>query len=149
MFGCEQKFYDLTVSIIYSNNLPDESEFFDLFETTGWNEAYKLKQDKLFMALRNSWFMVSAYNKQKLVGFGRIICDGVVHALILDLIVLPQFIGYGIGGRILEDLVKKCKDHNIRDIQLFSAKGKTSFYEKRGFLKRPDDAPGMEYKLNI
>ncbi len=148
MFGCEQKFYDLTVSITYSNNLPDESEFFDLFETTGWNHKYQLSSSELRTALEKSWYCLSAYENEKLIGFGRILCDGVVHALILDLIVLPKFMGKGIGGKILEDLVKKCKDHKIRDIQLFCAKGYSGYYEKRGFKKRPDNAPGMEIRLN-
>jgi hypothetical protein len=37
-------------------------------------------------------------------------------------------------------------DANIRDIQLFCARGQRAFYEKRGFVARPDDAPGMQYK---
>ena len=91
--------------------------------------------------------MVSVYENENLVGFGRIICDGIVHALILDLIVDPEFQNKGIGGLILDKLVEKCKQHQIRDIQLFCAIGYSSFYEKRGFKKRPDDAPGMEYYL--
>ena len=46
-------------------------------------------------------------------------------------------------NRILDDLVTRCKSNGIRDIQLFCAKGKVGFYEKHGFVKRPDDAPGM------
>ena len=67
MFGCEQKFYDLTVSITYNNNLPDESEFFDLFETTGWNHKYKLSSSELRTALEKSWYCLSAYENEKLV----------------------------------------------------------------------------------
>ena len=91
--------------------------------------------------------MVSAYAGQKLVGFGRIICDGVLHALILDLIVHPDYQNLGIGGAVLDQLVNKCRLHKIRDIQLFSAEGKASFYEKRGFVFRQKNAPGMEFKL--
>lgn len=91
--------------------------------------------------------MVSAYQDDKLIGFGRIICDGIVHALILDLIVHPDFQNQGIGGLILEKLIKKCQYHQIRDIQLFCAKGYAGFYEKHGFKKRNEDAPGMEYYI--
>jgi len=34
----------------------------------------------------------------------------------------------------------------IRDLQLFSARGKDGFYRRHGFSIRPDAAPGMEIK---
>ena len=133
--------------LIYKSSKPKQQAFYNLFITTGWNDNYQLDTDQLFEALEKSWYLVSAYKNEQLVGFGRIICDGVVHALILDLIVHPEYQNIGIGGQILNKLVEKCKQHQIRDIQLFCAKEYSSFYEKRGFRKRPDDAPGMEYKL--
>jgi GNAT superfamily N-acetyltransferase len=134
------------MDIFFTSEIPDKDEFFALFETTGWNDEYKLGVEELYEALTDSWFMVSAYYENQLVGFGRIICDGIVHALILDLIVTPEFKYKGIGSAILEKLVEKCKNHKIRDIQLFCAKGALEFYKKHGFKERPADAPGMELK---
>ncbi len=131
-------------TIEYTLDLPEEDSLFELFLTTGWNSNYKLSASEMYLAAKNSWYHISAYEGNKLVGFGRIICDGIVHALILDLIVDPQYQKQGIGQVLLDKIVKKCKVHNIRDIQLFSAKGYTGFYKKRGFRKRPDNAPGME-----
>jgi GNAT superfamily N-acetyltransferase len=135
--------------LTFTADLPGKDQFFKLFLTTGWNDIYRLNEDEYFKALKQSWYYLSAYDQEKLVGFGRIICDGVVHALILDLIVHPDFRSKGIGGKILEQLVEKCHQHRIRDVQLFCAKGYAGFYEKRGFRKRPDDAPGMEIKLEL
>jgi len=132
--------------ITYSENIPAEKDFYSLFLTTGWNEKYKLNSKELILAVQNSWYYISAYDKEKMVGSGRIVCDGVVHALILDLIVHPDFQKKGIGDQILDKLVEKCRQYHIRDIQLFCAKGYSGFYEKRGFKKRPDDAPGMGSK---
>lgn len=137
-------------TLTYSNQIPGRKEFFQLFESTGWNKKYRLNAEDLEVALKNSWFRISAYDGDRLVGFGRVICDGTVHALILDLIVLPDYQGRGIGGNILKMLVDECLLHGIRDIQLFSAAGKGAFYRKRGFVERPAQAPGMElnYELN-
>jgi GNAT superfamily N-acetyltransferase len=128
----------------FSDQLPTSESFFELFETTGWNTKYELTKDELYRALKNSWYTISVYENDTLLGFGRIICDGVVHALILDVIVLPEKQGKGIGRLIMEKLVAKCKHHKIRDIQLFCAKGKKVFYEKLGFEIRPEDGPGMQ-----
>jgi GNAT superfamily N-acetyltransferase len=132
-----------------SDNLPGKDEIFDLFLTTGWNENYQLDRHELFAAIKESWHTISAYENDRLVGFGRIICDGVVHALILDMIVHPSHKRKGIGTRILKNLVEKCHEHNIRDIQLFCATDKKDFYEKNGFVPRPENAPGMELKNKL
>jgi len=131
------------MEIAYKNTLPEKDQFFDLFESTGWNEKYQLDADQLHQALRHSWYSVSAYDGDRLVGFGRAISDGMLHALIAEMIILPGYQSRGIGNRILKELVTRCQSHGVRDIQLFCARGKADFYEKRGFVKRPDDAPGM------
>ncbi len=135
--------------ISYKNTLAEKDQFFNLFESTGWNEKYQLDRDQLCQALQHSWYSVSAYDGGHLVGFGRIISDGILHALIVEMIVLPSYQGQGIGNRILDELVTRCKANGIRDIQLFCAQGMTGFYEKHGFAKRPDDAPGMGIKYRL
>ena len=79
-------------------------------------------------------------------GFGRIVSDGVVHALIADLIVLPAYQRRGIGSEILRRLLDQCRTHEIHTVQLFCASGKAGFYEKHGFVRRADDAPGMVWR---
>ena len=118
------------MNILYKHDFPDKDQFFRLFETTGWNKDYQLNAEELFRAVKNSWDMVCAYDDNQLVGYGRVICDGVVHALILDMIILPDYKGNGIGSVILNKLVNRCKQWKIRDIQLFCAKGQVEFYEK-------------------
>ncbi|MFC2104001.1 GNAT family N-acetyltransferase [Bacteroidota bacterium] len=130
----------------YTEKLPSSDQFFELFETTDWNTKYELSKEELYFALKNSWYSISVFDNNDLIGFGRIICDGIVHALILDVIILPERQGEGIGKEVMDILVAKCKKHKIRDIQLFSAKNKTGFYEKLGFKSRPENAPGMELK---
>jgi ribosomal protein S18 acetylase RimI-like enzyme len=124
---------------------PASDQFWKLFQSTGWNEKYGLSPDELMKALKSSWYVLSAYEGKQLVGFGRLVSDGIIHAMIYELIVLPEYQGQGIGGRMLEKLVKKCQESGVRDIQLFCAHGKREFYEKRGFVARPEDAPGMQY----
>ncbi|MFH1141387.1 MAG: GNAT family N-acetyltransferase [Chloroflexota bacterium] len=134
------------MSISYVTVLPGKEQYASLFATTGWNDEHHLDADRLYEAISHSWYTVSAYDDARLVGFGRAISDGVLHALIVDLIVAPEYQGMGIGGHILRELVRKCRSKGIRDIQLFCARGKVGFYEKQGFTARPLDAPGMELK---
>jgi len=131
--------------ITYTNDIPDRESYHRLFETTGWNTKYGASAEELHTSIQQSWHLVSAFDADHLVGFGRTISDGIMHALIVDMIVLPEYQGRGIGGRILTDLLERCREHNIRDIQLFCARGKAGFYRRFGFVVRPDDAPGMQF----
>jgi len=134
------------MTIRLSEQLPDKDEYFSLFLTTGWNKTYNATPSELERANKNSWLALSAYDENRLVGFGRVVTDFVLHAMIFDMIVLPDYQGKGIGTMIIETLVKKCNDQGIRDIQLFCAKGKRAFYEKNGFEARAEDAPGMQLR---
>ena len=133
-------------TIKFKEELPEIKDYWDLFQTTGWNQEYNFSIQDLANAIKNSWFSTSIYDSEILIGFGRVIADGVHHALIVDLIIHPNYQGKGLGSILLERLVTKCKEHKIRDIQLFSAKDKFAFYEKFGFEMRPINAPGMQLR---
>ncbi len=133
------------MSVRYQTFPPTSTEYLALFETTGWNNEYQLTSHDLARALKESMFTLSAYDEGRLVGFGRVVSDS-IHAMIYDLIVVPDHQRQGIGGAILDRLVRRCQDAHIRDIQLFCAAGKREFYQRHGFTARPDDAPGMQYR---
>jgi GNAT superfamily N-acetyltransferase len=134
------------MTIQFQTRTPPTEKYWDLFQTTGWNNEYRATPEELARALAKSWFVVAAYEDGQLVGFGRVVSDEALHAMIYDLIVAPAYQQQGLGTQILEMLVKACLDAHIRDIQLFCARGKQAFYEKRGFVARPADAPGMQYR---
>ncbi|HTX17764.1 MAG TPA: GNAT family N-acetyltransferase [Bacteroidota bacterium] len=134
------------MEIEYRNSLPSKEDFFRLFTTTGWNREYQLSPERLQKAISASWCTISAYADERLVGFGRVVSDGAFHAIIYDLIADPEFQRRGIGSHMLGMLVSRCRESGIKDIQLFCARGKRSFYERNGFVARSDDAPGMEYE---
>ena len=134
----------MSTDIVYRHAPPPASEYHALFESTGWNEAYRLDAQRLAAANAASWFVVAAYAQERLVGFGRVVSDGVFHAMIYDMIIAPDAQGRGIGSAILQRLAGRCREAGIRDVQLFCARGKRGFYEKNGFVARPEDGPGMQ-----
>lgn len=132
--------------IEYREEQPDQADFFDLYEAIGWNATNGFTAAELHEALTHSWYMVAAYHEGQLVGFGRVLSDGIYHAFICEMIVRPTHQGQGIGQAILERLIARCRAHNIRQVQLFSATGKAGFYKKFGFEERAPGAPGMQLK---
>jgi GNAT superfamily N-acetyltransferase len=129
--------------IEYVERLPDCEAYLELFDTTGWNDLYGAGPGDLQRALVRSWHAVSAFEAGRLVGFGRLLSDGVLYAVVFDMIVTPDRQRRGIGTEILNRLLRRCREHGIRDVLLFSARGTAGFYRQFGFMERPAGAPGM------
>jgi GNAT superfamily N-acetyltransferase len=130
----------------YTYKIPNKSEFYPLYIATGWNESLNLSPEDLEQAIGNSFCVVSVYEKDQLIGFGRVVSDGVVYATINDVMVAPMWQSQGIGSAIIRKLVNKCEMADIHSIHLFAAKGAESFYKHLGFVTRPFDSPGMLYE---
>ncbi|MDT9001833.1 GNAT family N-acetyltransferase [Paucibacter sp. APW11] len=132
-----------------SDQPPSAADFKALYDSTGWGSPHR-NPDDYARALAGSWRVVAAYGsdaagKPRLVGFARLISDGVLHAYVNEMIVHPEAQGQGLGSRLLKELLAICQLAGITDIQLFSARGKRGFYERHGFVARPDEGPGMQY----
>ncbi|WP_245308156.1 GNAT family N-acetyltransferase [Halalkalibacter urbisdiaboli] len=131
------------VNIKLCEIMPMKSDLVKLYETTGWNSKNMFTEEEIYRAISNSWYYVSVYHKQQLIGFGRIISDGAYQTFICDVMVSPEFQNQGIGRIIVKTLMNKCQQEGVKWIQLFCAKGKQSFYKKLGFVERDAEAPGM------
>lgn len=129
-------------SVEYREETPSREGFLRLFASTGWETT--LTPDQVAGALGTTWHAVCAYHGSLLVGMGRTISDGALHALIVEVIVDPAWQGRGIGSEVVRRLVRRCRDAGIDQVQLFCAGGKRPFYEALGFRARSDEAPGME-----
>jgi GNAT superfamily N-acetyltransferase len=128
----------------YREQRPSQEDFLRLFASTGWTTS--LTPDRLVGALDASWHCVCAFESDRLIGMGRTISDGALHALIVEVIVEPDWQGRGVGRGIMARLVRRCREAGIDQVQLFCAAGKRRFYERQGFAARPDEAPGMELR---
>ncbi len=133
--------------VVYRAGIPPVEAFAALFETTGWNDEFRepMSFGDFERALGASDLAVGVYDRDdRLVGVGRVLSDGALHALIVDVIVEPSMQGRGIGTAIMQRLVAHCRERGIRDVQLFCARGKREFYERLGFRSRDPEAPGMQ-----
>jgi N-acetylglutamate synthase-like GNAT family acetyltransferase len=104
----------------------------------------KVSEDDLKKVFDNTWYWITAYKDQKIIGAGRLLSGGALYALICDIIVISDHQNKRIGSTILKQLVNKCQKTNIERVWLFAAPGKAEFYEKYGFSVRPNEAPGMQ-----
>lgn len=134
------------MTITYTDSIvPSGQAYSTLIESTGWQGIVERGYGKMFEAVSNSWYFTCVYDGDRLIGSGRIISDGVYQALIVDVIVLPEYQGNGIGKEIMKRLLKKCNENDVLMVSLFAAPGKSGYYNNFGFVDRPQDAPGMRW----
>lgn len=127
-------------------------DFIRLKREAGFQDAPVNQVEK---ALKNGLFHVSAVCDGKVVGMGRLVGDGAMYWYLQEIVVSPEYQGRGIGRQIVGRLLDYVRQNSIPGtrvtVGLSAAKGKAGFYEKFGFVSRPNDAcdPGMEKKLEI
>jgi len=128
----------------YKEMKPSLTAYKQLFVSTGWTASISISDEILQKVIDQSWHWVSVFENDLLIGVGRLVSDGGLYAFLCDMIVLPDYQNQGIGTSILGMLRAKCTEHNIQRVWLFSAPGRAPFYEKNGFMIRPENAPGMQ-----
>ena len=124
-------------------NIKNVEEFNLLYDNVGWG-AY---DDNITQkALDNTFYSVSAYDDNKIVGYGRIIGDTICFLYIQDIMVKPEYQGNKIGTMIMNKLLEKINEIKQENpdlrVYLGASKNREEFYEKFGFIKRIDDDLG-------
>ncbi len=131
------------MQITYKEYTPTPEEFNNLTEAVDWGT----RENKIIEeALKHTLYSLCVYDENKLIGYGRIIGDKTIFLYIQDIMVIPEYQGKKIGTGIMNKLIEKINEYKkvnpeIRTY-LGATKGKESFYEKFGFISRPNEELG-------
>lgn len=112
----------------------------DLCASVGWS-----RRDPVLIAraLRNSVSVVSAWDKDVMVGFARATGDQVFNATIWDVAVRPAYQKRGVGRMLMAALLKDLDTYQIPLITLYADPGTDGFYKRFGFATDPSGVRGM------
>jgi ribosomal protein S18 acetylase RimI-like enzyme len=118
-------------------------DYNNIRESVGW---LTLEVNQAKRGIDNTFYLVCAMDGEKPIGLARLISDGGYVAYISDVIVSPKYQGNGIGQMMLENLMDFIRNELSGGepvmVNLMSAFDKELFYEKFGFIKRPNDSVG-------
>ena len=98
-------------------------------------------EEAVTTALQNTLFGACAETVDgQTIGMGRITGDGGVQFFITDVIVRKDWHNRGVGTRIMTALMRYIHAHAVPGcfVGLFSAVGREKFYERFGFVIRPN-----------
>jgi N-acetylglutamate synthase-like GNAT family acetyltransferase len=89
--------------------------------------------EDLRIAIDRSEPVISAWDKENLVGFARATSDGVYRATIFDVVVDPDYRRLGLGRKLVETILIHPCICRVEKIYLMTT-NQQSFYERFGFV---------------
>lgn len=122
----------------------DGAKLRTLYEAVGWcNSDLPVWQNEKFeIAMRNSAWAFTVWDKEELIGMVRVVSDKVMVASLQDLIILEKYRNIGLGKKLVEKCVAKlpCGNWSARTTPEYYA-----FYKKCGFEMPQAENATMEY----
>ena len=103
-----------------------------LREKNKWNTY----ADHYEQALKNSYNYYSVRDKNQTIAFARVISDGSMYALIVDILIDPSYQGQGLGTNMVNHIISDLKKQNIKFAHLIFDPKLESFYKSCGFTTR-------------
>ncbi len=106
----------------------DQNQLLNLYNDAGWG-AYTNNPTTLCEAIKNSLYVLTAYDEDKLVGLIRVVGDGVTIAYIQDILVLKAYKRNKIGSELMRKTMSQF--NNVRQKVLLTDDNA----ETRGFYE--------------
>jgi N-acetylglutamate synthase-like GNAT family acetyltransferase len=103
----------------------------ELFQLVDWGIR---NPNEIENSFRKSSFTCFVKDDNEIIGFGRTVDDGKYYALLVDIVIHPDYQSKGIGKTIVNDLRKRLEGYNF--ITLTAAPNKEGFYQKLGWIKQ-------------
>ena len=118
---------------------PAAEEYNSLTEAVGWGREPDHLIEEMF---ENTLYSVCAYDGEKMVGFARMVGDGILFAYVQDVMVLPEYQGQHIGSCLMEYIMGEISRRTVKSpairTYLGASEGKEGFYRKFGFVTREE-----------
>ena len=122
----------------------DVAQLDALFQEIGWKTR---GAEKWREVLSKSSCAISMWENDRLIGFGRILEDGVM-CMLYDIAIAPSHQKRGLGTRLMNTLIDQVKGKQYASIGLFAWEGNSmniSFYERFGFKVMPTGMECLEH----
>ena len=128
--------------IKYSSRIP-AADYQRMRKMAGWKTISEKQAES---AVNNCFYSVCAWDEDKVIGMTRLLWNGDYCAYISDVFVDEEYRGQRIATAMINQTITYLKSQMEDDyaVKLFlmAAKGRESFYERFGFVQRPNESSG-------
>lgn len=132
--------------IVIEERTPTLLEYQTMRGTTDW---HPVNDEAVAKGLEATLYAVCVWDREVMVGTGRVIGDGGLYYYIQDMMITPSHQQKGLGKLILKKLMAYIEGVACDGafVGLMAAKGVEGFYHKMGFRTRPETGPGMYLEI--
>ena len=95
-----------------------------------WAKGRSIKDWSI--ALANSEPVISVWDRELLIGFARATSDGIYRATIWDVVIHPDYLGNGLGSKLVETVLSHPRMQKVERVYLMTTH-QEEFYKKIGF----------------
>lgn len=130
----------ISMQIVYK--IPPAKDYVGLRKRSGMGDK-NLRRSQI--ALTNSLFTVSLYDKDKLIGFGRVVGDGGITYVVSDIMVDKEYQRKGYAEQIMKAIDAYLDDNTHDDsyVCLIADHPADLLYHKHRFQYLPENKCGM------
>ncbi|MFT4104720.1 MAG: GNAT family N-acetyltransferase [Lacrimispora sp.] len=130
----------MSIAVLYE--VPNAQEYNNLRIISGLSPKDETASET---GLKNSIFMVTLRDSDKLIGMGRVIGDKGCFYQIVDIAVAPQYQGKGLGKQIMSEINMYLENHVPKDsyVSLIADVPADKLYERFGFEYSAPRSVGM------
>jgi predicted GNAT family N-acyltransferase len=107
-----------------------------LFAAGWWTEDRVAEDVAGMLAASDLVFALVHRPDDRLVGFARVLTDGVYLALVLDVLVAPDARGSGVGAMLMDAVVRHPRLARVRSVELVCQPELFGFYRRWGFTEQ-------------
>ncbi|MCF1744281.1 GNAT family N-acetyltransferase [Paradevosia shaoguanensis] len=120
---------------------PSVEAYNSLRRSVGWQPIAPLVAEA---SLAGSLYCVTLWDGAELVGMARVVGDGALYFHLHDVLVASERQGRGLGDRLVRAALAYFEETagSGAMLGLMSAGGKDGFYERYGFIRRPNGTMG-------
>lgn len=132
------------MAVILEARIPTVEEYVDICRSSGLVLPHI---DLIPKGLARSLYGICATDTQRAIGFARVIGDGAIFFIIVDVGVRPEWQRQGIGSAIIHNVLLWLAEHAhpTSFVSLTPNTGSRSFYQRLGFVVRDVDETGMTH----
>ncbi|MFN7250582.1 MAG: GNAT family N-acetyltransferase [Anaerobacillus sp.] len=122
------------MTIVFKENVQINSkDLKELYENVNWT-TYTNDMPRLEEAVKRSLMVITAWDRDILVGLIRVVGDGLTIIYIQDILVLGDYQNKGIGSELMNRIITKFQDVRQKVLLTEDAPDVRAFYEKHQFL---------------
>ncbi len=128
--------------------LPSITAYIQMREEAGWG---LVSHKTAATCLDGSLYGVCLYDQQSLIGFARLVGDGVLYFYIADIVISPTHKGQGHGSLLMAAIMKyiNANAQTGATVALLPAPGLEGFYSQFGFTPCPNQLFGQGLSLIV